>query len=122
MTPKKRILIVDDESMLLRSLTMILNSYGYEARGELDASGALEAVQSQTFDLILLDLTLPDISGLELLPQLRTIQPDARVLLFAANIPVDIAQQAKELGARGFIVKPVEPDELIRHLDFYLQE
>ncbi len=120
MTPNKRVLIVDDESMLLRSLTMILANYGYDVRGELDADGALQALQSQDFDLILLDLTLPGINGLDLLPKLHAIHPDIPILIFAADIPLETAQRAKELGARGFILKPVEPAELIRHLEFYL--
>ncbi len=121
MATQKRILIVDDEVFLLRSLTIILTKNGYGVRGELDANGALQAVQSEDFDLILLDLTLPDKSGLELLRELCALNPKVPILIFAANTLPETAQRARELGARGFINKPIEPGELIQRLDFYLK-
>jgi two-component system, NtrC family, response regulator AtoC len=122
MSSNKKILIVDDEILLLRTMTLLLKSSGYDVRGEGNAQEALKAVQSQNFDLIILDLTLPDINGLELITKLLAIDPMSRILIISANIATESAQRAQELGAIGFINKPVEPEELFRQLDFYLSE
>ncbi|RMF71153.1 MAG: sigma-54-dependent Fis family transcriptional regulator [Acidobacteria bacterium] len=108
-----RILIVDDDSSLVDSLTGLLEHAGYAVRATDTGAGALSAVGSAPTDLVLLDLRLGSESGLELLPRLKALRPEMSVIVVTALGTIENAVEAMRLGADDFIVKPVEPKRLL---------
>lgn len=109
-----RVLIVDDEPLIRWSLAETLVDRGYEVAEASDGRTAVQAVSetSVPFDVVLLDLRLPDSNDLRLLGQLRRLAPDARVILMTAFGTPELTQGALELGAYRVIGKPFEIHEL----------
>jgi DNA-binding NarL/FixJ family response regulator len=113
-----RVLLVEDDP-LIRSLNrLILEQTGdYEIVGEApDGGSALVLASSLKPELVLLDLMMPGVSGLEVLPKLRKLVPQSRVVV-VSMLPGDVyAEEVRRLGALGFIDKGYDTDELIRRL------
>lgn len=108
------VLIVDDEPLIRWSLAETLVDHGCEVAEAGDARTAVQAVSetSNSFDVMLLDLRLPDSSDLELLARLRRLAPDARVILMTAFGTPEITEGALDLGAYRVVGKPFEIDDL----------
>ncbi|MFC2169102.1 sigma-54-dependent transcriptional regulator [Acidobacteriota bacterium] len=113
MEKKETIHIVDDEPIIHEVLGDFLTSEGYEV--EISSSGekALEKHSSQTFDLILLDLLMPGINGIEVLKKLKKIDPTSIIIIITAYASVDSAIAAMKMGAFDYIQKPFKHDELL---------
>ena len=109
MTPQKTILIVDDEDHLRLSLSLILQKEDYRVTTAANAEEALDCLKSHEYDLIFLDLNMPGISGIELLAEVHRQAPHMPVLILTAHAALDSAIQAVRLGARDYLIKPVEP-------------
>lgn len=111
-----RILVVDDHAVIRRGLHFILT--GAFPKLELvdtqDAREALEAVEKQTFDLVLLDINLPGRNGLDLLQDLRRLHPKMPVIVLTAFPERDYALRAFKLGASGYVSKQSAETELLR--------
>ena len=118
--PPGSILIVDDEIRLGDALRRTLALEGYDATYEPDAEEALRALRSQPFDVLLTDLVMPGIDGLELLRRAKRIRPGCEVVVMTAFATVDTAREALKRGAVDYLTKPfsVERDlfPLIRDL------
>jgi DNA-binding NtrC family response regulator len=108
----ERLLIVDDEDTLCRSLQRIFRSEGYEVDIADSAEAACSLLESTTYDLIITDIILPGISGLELLARYRERHPDQKVVIMTAFGSLELAVKAIKAGARDFILKPLLHDEL----------
>ena len=106
------ILIIDDESNLVRSLTFALEEEGHVVRGAETAADGLAAAAEFSPDLILLDLKLPDMSGLEVLETLKARQSEAQVIMVSAHGDTRAAVKAVKLGAADYITKPFDLDDL----------
>ena len=104
---KRRILIVDDDPAMRASLAVLLQSWGFEALMACDAVEANEIVQSQDPDIVITDVVMPEISGLELLRTLKSGDPNRPVLLITAQGSIDMAVEAMKQGARDFLTKPL---------------
>lgn len=109
---KQKILVVDDEKMIRWSLGEALRGWGYEPIEVATASAALEAFDADPPAASLLDINLPDGSGLEVLRQIRHRQSDALVIMITANVLVDETIAALRGGAYDFIGKPINLEEL----------
>jgi DNA-binding response OmpR family regulator len=109
MTPQDTILIVDDEDHLRLSLSLILQKENYRVTTASDAEDALACLRSQEYDLMFLDLNLPGMSGIDLLVEVHKRLPQMPVLILTAHAALDSAIQAVRLGARDYLIKPVEP-------------
>ncbi len=118
---EKKILIVDDEDLMRQSTALILHSHGYDVADVPDGRAALHALQQTRYDLILLDLVMPGISGLDLLPKIHSLDPNVTVLIFAADVPANIHEAAVLLGAQGFIYKPAEPEEIVQKIQSFIR-
>ena len=105
------ILIVDDDPAILKSMGALLEKSGYEVGRASDGHEGLELHEAHGHDVVLLDLELPDLSGMEVLEQLRT--RDASVILFTGYGDIESAVQAMQLGAEDFLTKPVDLPHLI---------
>jgi DNA-binding response OmpR family regulator len=109
MTPQETILIVDDEDRLRLSLSLILQKENYRVTTASNAEEALECLRSQEYDLMFLDLNLPGMSGIDLLVEVHKRAAYLPVLILTAHAALDSAIQAVRLGARDYLIKPVEP-------------
>ena len=103
--PGEKILLVDDDPAILGTLTRFLTGQGYEVAAAASGQEALSALQEQEIPLAILDLMLPDFSGLELLAHVRQNSPDTEVILFTGLGAMDSAIQALRLGAYDYLVK-----------------
>ena len=107
-----RILIVDDEKNLRFTMTMCLEPLGYEIGTADNGEDALRQLDNQEFDLILLDIRLPGMDGLDVLRRVVKQHPDIPIVMVSAHGTVESAVEAMKLGAVDFIQKPFTPQEL----------
>lgn len=103
---KKNILIVDDEKEVRESLTAIYESKGYNVRAVGDAMAALDALKKKTVDVVLTDLYLPNLNGMELLKRIKKSYPKIKVIMMSAMGTEATFKRAEKLGAEGFLQKP----------------
>jgi cyclic di-GMP phosphodiesterase len=109
---KKTILIVDDEEPIRRLLRECLAEQGYQTRAASTAEEALAALSSSHFDLVLSDVHMPDVNGLELLKVIGNGHGDVGVLMLTACDDVGTAVEAMQLGALDYVLKPFQFDEI----------
>ncbi len=109
MTPQNTILIVDDENRLRLSLSLILQKENYRVETVANAEDALDCLHQHEYDLMFLDLNMPGMSGIELLVEVHRQYPHMPVLILTAHAALESAIQAVRLGARDYLIKPVEP-------------
>jgi two-component system NtrC family response regulator len=121
---KKRILVVDDDESLRWVTQAQLQQSGYEVVAAADGTSALEQVPTLSPDLVITDLKMPGMSGLDLLKEIRTQYPEVIVIMVTAFGSVETAVDAMKAGAYDYITKPVNMDELrlvvsrgLEHLD-----
>lgn len=112
----KQLLIVDDDSLMRRSLAVTLDQAGYATRTAASAADALQAVRQQPPDLVLLDIGLPDMDGLETLRSLRQVAPHLPVIFVTARRRELDEIVGLELGADDYITKPFDMDVLLAHV------
>jgi DNA-binding NtrC family response regulator len=113
---KSRILIVDDNEALVRGLSRTLSRH-YDVEGTLSAEEALTVLVDQQFDLMLIDLSMPGMNGLELLAKLRSLDRKETAVMMSGSGTIQAAVTAVKLGAADFIEKPVRPHRLLVCLD-----
>ena len=106
------LLIVDDEQSIRQLLTLVFERAGHRVRAVENGRQALAALREETTDLIISDVKMPDIGGIELLRAARELMPDVAVVMMTAFATVDTAREAFKLGADDFIQKPFDVDEL----------
>jgi DNA-binding NtrC family response regulator len=116
------ILLVDDEENLRRSLAMILNREGHRVTTADSLKKARECLQVCSYDLVFLDLKLPDENGLSLLPELRRDYPHMMVLILTAHDRLEAAIEAVHEGASDYLLKPIDPPALIKRVREVLAE
>jgi diguanylate cyclase (GGDEF)-like protein/PAS domain S-box-containing protein len=116
-----RILVVDDEARLRRSLALLLEKPGREIDECGTGAEAMTALSRQRYDLLLLDLRLPDMTGLDLMDWLGARLPSMTVIVVSADDVIDSAIGALRRGAYDFVRKPYQPEELLRTVDNALQ-
>jgi DNA-binding response OmpR family regulator len=116
------ILIIDDEPNIRRSLGLILQRAGYAVTTASDAAEALHVLQVGAYDLTFLDIKLPDQNGIQLLPQLRELYPEMPVLILTAHASLDTAIGAVRLGARDYLLKPIDPENILERVESLLKE
>jgi len=122
MTPQNTILIVDDENYLRRSLSLILQKENYRVDTGATAEDALDCLRLHEYDLMFLDLNLPGMSGIDLLVEVHRHYPHMPVLILTAHAALESAIQAVRLGARDYLIKPVEPVLILTRLAEILAE
>ncbi|MGA8242425.1 MAG: response regulator, partial [Desulfobacterales bacterium] len=110
MTPK--ILIVDDETAHCRMLETVLKAEKYETQRAQDGQSAIEAVKERFYDLILMDIRMNRVGGVEALKKIKEISPDIPIIMMTAYASVDTAVQAMRSGAYDYLTKPLDIDEL----------
>ncbi len=122
MATNDTILVVDDEPKLARSLALILQRAGYGVTTAASAGEALQLLQAGAYDLVFLDIKLPDQSGVQLLPQIRSLYPDMPVLMLTAHASLETAIEAVRAGARDYLLKPIDPEAILARVKKILDE
>jgi len=112
MTVKGRVVVIDDEVNAAAALETLLREDGYEVSSAHDASSGLLLVEREDPDVILTDLRMPGMDGLELLAKVKEIRPDTMVILMTAYGTVKTAVKAMKLGAADYLSKPIDVEEL----------
>jgi DNA-binding NtrC family response regulator len=109
----EKILIVDDEKNVCDSIKKILSRKGYEVDNTLNAEEAVKKINETNYDLVITDLMMPKISGIELLQIVKEHYPELEVVLITGYASIDTAVRATKLGAADYLPKPFTPDELM---------
>ncbi|MFW6005371.1 MAG: response regulator [Desulfonatronovibrionaceae bacterium] len=112
-----KILIIDDEACFVDTLTQRLKLRGYEVAGFCKAAQGLKALDEQGFDIALLDISMPEMDGMETLQIIHQNHPDLPVILLTGHATLETASRGKELGAWDYLLKPVPLDELTSRIE-----
>ena len=110
---RKSILVVDDEKSQREILEMILSGEGYDVTTASSGEAALKFVEDRHFDLVLTDLKMTGMSGIDLLKELVSRDKSVMVILLTAHGTVDSAFEAKDLGAFAYLQKPYDREKLL---------
>lgn len=116
------ILLVDDDAALRQSLTYILRKAGYGVTAAAGPEEGLQALKAGPFDLILTDLRMPGMDGLDFLKSLREDHPSTPVIILTAHGGLNTAIEAMRHGASDYLLKPVKPNELLARLTTVLSK
>jgi CheY-like chemotaxis protein len=119
----KKILVVDDDELVLIALTELLRPRGYEVATALSGSAALELLCRDRVDLIILDVIMPEMSGLEVCRKIRAMETyqDVPIMMLTAKSADEDKQPGMEAGANLFLPKPISPQRLIQLVDDAVQ-
>ena len=117
MNDQANILIVDDEEVVRLSHLRSLAAINCKARVAEDGAAALRAMEQHPFDVILLDLRMPDLDGMEVLKAIKQRWPDSEVIVITGYPSIESAKQAVRLGAHNYLAKPVGPDDVTKATD-----
>ena len=107
------ILVIDDEASITNALELVLGDQGYEVRAAGTAAQAEDLLATRTFDLVLVDLRLPDADGIGLLEQIKKNSPETEVVLMTAHGSLDITIEAIKRGAFYYVEKPFTVDQVL---------
>ncbi len=115
---KRRILVVDDERVISDTMAVILNQAGFEARAVLSGKNAIKTLESFTPDVLLCDVIMPEMNGIELALRMRHLVPGCRILLFSGQAATStLLEEAKAQGHEfEILAKPIHPSELLQKL------
>lgn len=112
MANNRKILIVDDQNGIRVLLQEVFSSEGYDTYQASNGHLALDIVKNKQPDLVLLDMKIPGMDGLEILKHIRKIDTDIKVIMMTAYGELDMIKEAMELGALSHFTKPFDIDEL----------
>jgi two-component system chemotaxis response regulator CheY len=108
-----KVLVVDDSGLARRRVRGILESAGYEVIEAEDGMSALERYFVAKPDLVLLDLVMKGMYGLDVLTKLREMDPGARVIVISADVQTSSHEMVEQAGAAGFLMKPIDTDQVL---------
>lgn len=108
------ILVVDDEQAVLDILGEYLGTLGYTVQTSITGTDALAAVRRTTPDVVLLDIAMPDMDGVDVLRRMRVLAAHLPVIMVTANADIAVARRALKMGAFDYVAKPFEFDHLGR--------
>jgi response regulator RpfG family c-di-GMP phosphodiesterase len=109
---KEKILVIDDEEFILQLAQDILTRADHEIKTVSDGNKGLELLETEKFDLLLTDIRMPDISGLDVIRHVRARNREMPIIIITGHGTLDTAINAMRLGAQGFLLKPFTPEEL----------
>ncbi|MDP3049445.1 MAG: sigma-54 dependent transcriptional regulator [Thermodesulfovibrionales bacterium] len=118
---KNRILIIEDEPTMRLGMNHFLSSAGYNVKTCEDGAKGISVFEKESFDLVITDLKLPGYDGLAVLKRIRTVSPDAGVIIMTAYADVKTAVQAIREGAFDYIAKPFSNEELLIAIERFLK-
>jgi len=117
MTDKEKILVIDDEQPTLRMFSLLLNAYGYEVLTAENGQEGVETYEREKPHLVLTDIKMPIMDGIDALKAIKNINPHAEVIVITGHGDMDLAIQALNLDATDFINKPLQREALEKALN-----
>ena len=114
---KTRVLIVDDEKEFVELVSQRLTMRDYDVTAAFSGEEALETVKKYNFDIVVLDVLMPGINGIETLREIKRIKPLTEVILLTGHAAVDTAIEGMKLGAYDYLTKPCEISDLVTKLN-----
>ncbi|MBM4397713.1 MAG: sigma-54-dependent Fis family transcriptional regulator [Deltaproteobacteria bacterium] len=111
---RPRVLVVDDDRAALESLAQIFDREGFEVRSETGGEAALEALRAEDFGVVLADLRMPGMDGMDLLRAIKALRPDTEVVIMTAFGTIEKAVEAMREGAYDFVTKPLKRPLVVR--------
>jgi DNA-binding NtrC family response regulator len=114
MNDRARILIVDDEEVVRVSHLRSLVGTNFKTQAAKDGHEALSVMAKHPFDVILLDLRMPDLDGMDVLKIIKERWPESEVVVITGYPTIESAKQAVRLGANNYLAKPVGPDDVVK--------
>jgi DNA-binding NtrC family response regulator len=117
MPPQAKVLIVDDEERFRITLKKLLTANGLDTNAVGSGLEAIEELQQQPYDVILLDVKMPGMSGIEALAELKKINRDVEVIILTGHASVDVAVEIMRLGGYEYLLKPCPMDELLAKIE-----
>ena len=108
-----KIMVVDDAAFMRMRCKKLLTSLGHEVTEAATGSQAVEAYKNNRPDMVLLDITMPDMDGITALKEIREFDPDARVAMVTAMGQQSMVMEALKAGARDFVIKPFDQDRVL---------
>jgi len=119
---EKRILIIDDDEDIVESLSTLLSNAGYVVDVALNGEEAIKKSKEKVYNVALIDVVLPDMTGIDLLTKLEERKPATRKIIITGYASLDNAVKALNLGADAYLIKPVDPEELISTVKKQIEE
>ncbi len=116
------VLVVDDEAIIREGLKRILEHKGYNVASSASGQHALECMQKENFGLVITDLKMPGMSGMEVLKAIKVLQPEVPVIIITGYSTVDTAVEAMKNGAFDYIAKPFTPDQILEKVSKALEQ
>jgi DNA-binding NtrC family response regulator len=113
MAPPLRIMVIDDEAIVGKRLLVALRETGYEVETFVDPKAALERLASETFDIIVTDVRMKDVDGMQILEEARRRSEHTKVILITAFATIEVAREAMAKGVFDFLAKPFKVSELL---------
>ena len=113
---KKWILVVDDDQISREGVSEVLCDEGYKVAVASDGHEALTVLASFQPDLVLTDLQMPGLNGVEVLGHVKHISPTTPVIIFTAHVLIDAQREAQRLGVQDFLNKPLDFEEMLRRV------
>lgn len=117
---KAKVLVIDDSALARRTLRLLLEEAGHTVEEASDGAQALERIFLETYDLVILDMVMTGMYGLDVLAKIVELKPAARVLVVTADIQKSTAAQVRAAGAKGILNKPINRQQLITAIDAVL--
>ncbi len=111
-----RVLLVDDEVEFVETLVKRLRKRKLDVIAAFSGKAALELVQQQPVDVVVLDVKMPDMDGIQTLREIKRINPSVEVIMLTGHASLEVALQGMELGAFDYLMKPMDIDELLYKL------
>lgn len=117
MQSKPKVLVVDDEERFRNTMCKLLTVRGLTANAAGSGTEALEKLRNETYDVTILDVRMPEMSGVQVLAEIRKIDPEVEVIVMTGYASVDTAKEIIKLGAYDFLLKPYEIEELMEKIE-----
>jgi DNA-binding NtrC family response regulator len=117
MTSKPRVLIVDDEERFRTTMCKLLTVRGLTATTAGSGTEALEKLKENAYDVAILDVRMPEMTGVQVLSEIRKLDSEVEVIIMTGYASVDTAKEIIKLGAYDYMLKPYEIDELMEKIE-----
>ncbi len=118
---KTRVLLVDDEKEFVESLSERLTLRDYDVGISTSGEDALEKVKGYNYDVVILDVLMPGLSGIETLREIKKVKPLTEVIMLTGNATVETGIEGMKLGALDYLMKPCNTEELVDKIDMAQQ-
>jgi len=117
MPPQPKVLIVDDEERFRTTMCRLLSIKGLDASTVGSGQEALEKIRQETYDVLILDIRMPEMGGLDVLSEVKSIDPFVEVIIMTGYASVDTARDIIKFGAYDYLLKPYDTDQLLEKIE-----